>query len=415
MSEEDFIRERKLPFWRVVVLILSGWKKSLQNRVNKFFEELDKLEEIVTGSAFSQARKKVKWEIFKELNHKTVEYFYNNYDKEGLVRRWNDHLLLAVDCSKLNLHDTKEAREKYTIQTNQHDEKGVCQGLSSFLYDVLNEVTINSTIDKVKGEKLFIFEEHKNYYKDNAIILYDCGYAAYSVIAYHIKEGINFIIRCPINNTFKDVEKFIKSKETDKIVKIKVTEKQRYIVEKLDLPFEVSIRVVKVLLDSGETEILLTGLINNKRYKTDDFKEVYNHRWGIETYFDRIKNQLDIERFSSGKINSLLQDFYGIVFLSTLESVLSKEEEQECSNICQEKGRKYEYRLNKSVSYSAILDNVVDIFLDSKISETDVMDKLRKIFKTGLTPIRLERKINRKRTSDCRKLRFHKYEKKIIT
>lgn len=45
MSEKDFIRERKLPFWRVLVLILSGWKKSLQNRVNKFFEELDKLEE----------------------------------------------------------------------------------------------------------------------------------------------------------------------------------------------------------------------------------------------------------------------------------------------------------------------------------------------------------------------------------
>lgn len=414
MEKKDFTREKKLPFWRVVILILSGWKRSIQNRLNKFFEELNMLDDVPSVSALCQARQKIKPEFFKDLNENTVKFFYEKYEEAGLVKRWNEKFLYALDGSRINLPNSEGSRERYSNQTNQHDEKGVCQGLSSFLYDVLNEITINTEIDKNKGEKVFIFDSHKNHYREDSVVLYDRGYADYSVIAYHIKQKIGFIIRCPIKNTFKEVEKFIKSEEFDGEVKIEVTDKQREIVKKEKLPEEVKIRVIKVILDNGEMEILLTGLMDKKVYKTEDFGEAYNYRWGVETYFDRLKNQLEIERFSFGKVNNIEQDFYGIVFLSTLESVLSKQEEKAIKDTCQEKGRKYEYKLNKSVSYTAILDHVVEIFLNSDTSSSEVIEKLRKIFKTSLSPIRPGRKVNRKELSESKKLRFHRYGKKII-
>ena len=65
------------------------------------------------------------------MNEETVNFFYTNYDQEGLVKRWKGFLLWATDCSSLNLPDTEETREKYSVQTNQYDEEGCVQGLAS--------------------------------------------------------------------------------------------------------------------------------------------------------------------------------------------------------------------------------------------------------------------------------------------
>jgi len=90
-GDTDFTRTRKLPFWRVAVLILRGWKTSFQNRINKFFDDLGLLENIPTASAFCQAREKIKPAFFKALNENVTKFFYEN-------------------------SDTAETKEKYSIQ-----------------------------------------------------------------------------------------------------------------------------------------------------------------------------------------------------------------------------------------------------------------------------------------------------------
>jgi hypothetical protein len=412
-EDTDFTRTRKLPFWRVAVLIMSGWKTSLQNRMNKFFNVLNLLDNIPTASAFCQAREKIKPEFFKALNDNVVRFFYDNYEKEGLVRKWKGRLLWAVDGSYINISDTAESREKYSIQVNQYNEKGVAQALASFLFDVLNEISINSSIGKIKSEKGFVFGEHSRHYCEDSIVIYDRHYADYSVAASHIKAGIDFVIRCPISNTFKRVEKFINSDLIDEIVSLKVTARQKKFVEKNGLPNQITVRLVKVELDNGEIEVLMTSLMDKEEYKTEDFKWLYNKRWGIETYLDRLKNQLEVERFSSKKLTGIEQDFYGIVFLSTLESVINKEDEKEIIKESREKRLKYEYKINKSISYSALVDHIVDLLLDLNKPPEEVVEDLGKLFRTGRTPVRPSRKFERKELSGFQRLRFHKYVKRI--
>ncbi len=179
------------------------------------------------------------------------------------------------------------------------------------------------------------------------------------------------------------------------------------------MPEEVIVRLIKVKLDNGEIEVIMTSLLDREKYKVDDFKWVYNKRWGVETHIDRIKNQMEIERFSSETVMGIEQDFYAIVFLTTFESVLSKEDEKKITEESIEKELKYEYKINKSVSYSALVDHIVDLLLNLNKSPSEVVDDLSKLFRTGRTPLRPGRKFKRKILTASQQLRYHKYEKRV--
>jgi hypothetical protein len=416
VRDADFTRERKLPFWNVAALILRGWKMSIQNRINKFFDTLGVLDDngsIPTASAFCQAREKMKPEFFKALNEKTVQFFYDHEAGE-LVKKWKGrYLLWAVDCSQINIPDTEETREKYGVHVNQYGVETV-QAQVSFLYDLLNEATINSCMGATtRSEKSFIFDEHARYYREDVLAIYDRLHADYSVVAFHAKKGVDFLIRCP-TITFGEIEEFAKSsKLADKVVTLRVTERQRKFVEENGLPTEVTVRLVKVRLEDGKIEVLMTSLLDREKYRLKDFKWLYGKRWGVETYIDRLKNQLEVERFSSKKLIGIEQDFYAVVFMSTLESALEKEDEEEVVEESRRKHLKYEYRINKSVSYSALVDHVMDLLVNLDKSPEEVSDELSRLFKSGRTPIRPGRKFERKDLTPRQKLRFHKYKKRI--
>jgi hypothetical protein len=87
---------------------------------------------------------------------------------------------------------------------------------------------------------------------------------------------------------------------------------------------KVRVRLLKFTLPTGETEVLLTTLCDKQQYPASEFYQVYGWRWGNETYYDRLKNVFEVERFSGISPHVIEQDFYAIVFLTTLESVLTK-------------------------------------------------------------------------------------------
>jgi hypothetical protein len=72
----DFTRQRVLSWQGVVVMLLRGHKVSLQTAVNKVFSALGELWRVVTASAYSQARQKVRPEVYVHLNEATCEEYY---------------------------------------------------------------------------------------------------------------------------------------------------------------------------------------------------------------------------------------------------------------------------------------------------------------------------------------------------
>ena len=246
-----------------------------------------------------------------------------------------------------------------------------------------------------------------------AIIIYDRLYADYSVLSFHMKGGYDFVIRCSITSSFNEVSDFVKSDCLDKIVTLKVTKGQKKFVKENGLSKVVTVRLVKIILSNGTIEVLITSLLDGKKYKLEDFKWLYNKRWCIETYFSRLKNLLEVERFSSKTVICIKQDFHSLIFLSTLESVMIKEDEEKIAKENLEKKRKYNYKINKSVSYTAIADHIVDLLLNPDVPPSEILSKLSRLFKNGSSPQRPGRQFERKEISSTQKLRFHKYEKRF--
>ncbi|MEZ5673377.1 MAG: hypothetical protein R3E08_13760 [Thiotrichaceae bacterium] len=47
-----------------------------------------------------------------------------------------------------------------------------------------------------------------------------------------------------------------------------------------DLPQAIQVCFVRVRLNTGEYEVLITNLMENETYPTEVFKEIYHLRWG---------------------------------------------------------------------------------------------------------------------------------------
>lgn len=410
-DERAFTRTRKLPFPKVAVLMLTGWKMALQSRVNRFFHRLGQLGRRPTAAAFCQARKKVKPELFRRMNAEMVACLHEDYPDR--VQRWRERLLWAVDATILNVPDTAETRARYSVQTNQHDDSGAVQALASLLYDVLNEVTINAELEGRQSEKRFVLTEHSSHFCPEAIVLYDRLYADYAVMAFHQRRGEDYVIRARSGQTFKAVEEFSRSAEREKIVTLSMTAKQRKWVEEHDLSGEIRVRLVKVWLEDGSVEVLMTSLLDRARYPAEAFAELYAKRWGIETHFDRLKNILEVERFSAQSVQGIEQDFHGLVLLSTLASVLLCEEEERVNEQSRARGLKYSYKLNRSVSYATMVDQMVELLLDERKSPAQAHQELLLQLQGVWIPIRPGRRPQRDKRTSSQKLRFQRYGRRI--
>lgn len=82
----------------------------------------------------------------------------------------------------------------------------------------------------------------------------------------------------------------------------------------------VPLRLIKVILDSGEIEVLATSLLDGERYPATLFKALYHLRWGVETDYRQLKQSHELQNFSGRTPQAVQQDFYSQVLLNNLAS-----------------------------------------------------------------------------------------------
>jgi hypothetical protein len=413
VSDKDFTRKRVLTFTIVAVSILRGHKFSLQNALNKVFTALGKLRLTPTNSALCQARQKIEPELFVHLHHAARDDFYRLYGQDDEVLTWRSHRVLAYDGSDLNLPNTPELKEAFSVQRNQHGSESV-QALAGVLYDVRNDIAIGAQLGPLQAEKNFLLGDLWSGTKPGDLIVMDRLFADYAVIAKAKKERREVLIRCP-SLSFAAVNEFWASAETERIVTLKLpqTAKTRKYVRQHHLPESVTVRLIKFTLETGETEVLLTTLSDRRRYPTAEFKQVYHWRWNEETFFDRVKNIFEVERFSGFSETAIKQDFFGVIFLATLESILAKGPQAELAEQDRRRWNKTQAMVNRAVSYVSLVDRAVQLLADPRSDPEEVLDELRFLFKKDPTRNLKGRKFERKKFNHSAKLRFQQYIKRI--
>jgi hypothetical protein len=409
----DFTRQRVLSWPVVVVLILSGHKMSLQNALNKLFRMLGRLVEVVTASAYRQARQKVQPAVFVHLNAVACEEYYPRYGADHAVAVWHGQRVLGVEGSYLNLPDTAETRQRFSVQTNQYAGGEQVQALASVLYDLRNDLGLSAALGPKQAEKNLLFAHHLAVTQAGDVLVCDRAYADYSVMATVVARQCHFVIRFP-RQSFTAVPAFWTAPEQEQVVTLEVTCKARGYVAKQQLPPRLQVRLVKVVLRTGEVEVVGTDLLDAQTYPAAEFGEVYGWRWGHETYHDRLKNIFEVERFSGTSVQALEQDFYGVIFLATVESILSKPAQAHLTAQGEARGCVNPPKVNRAVSYVAVLDHVVALLCDPRRTAEETLTAIEQLLLTAPTRHRTGRHFERHKRSAAHRLRFAKYGKRVL-
>ena len=400
MSKSDFTRSRKQSFHGTIIFIINFLTKSLSVEIDNFdsfIKQNIKENEIecFTKSAFVQYRNKIKPEAFKHLSDSLRQEFYTNNDES--IKLWNGFRLLAVDGSRISLPETKELGQIYGKSKNQSKTE-VVQARASVLYDVLNKLAIDGSLSPLSiGERVLAIN-HLEFSQTGDLNIYDRGYPSFDLVYEHLERGLNFLMRVKID--FSNLTReFYQSGLNTNIVKMYPGKDAKLSKKPYSKDTFREIRIVRVELPSGEIEILITSLTDLDKYPNSIFKDLYFLRWGVETFYDELKNKIKAEYFSGYSNHSILQDFYAALFVSNVQSLIVSEINDE---LALKSGRtKYQYKVNCNLSYGFLKDRIITLFLSDKEMGI-IVSELKGLFKKHTIPVRPGRK-NKRVTDKYRK------------
>ena len=196
-SEKLFTRLRSLPFDLVLIMILRKSAKSLQCIVNEAMSGLGLAE--TSASAYSQARYKLKHSAFIELNQKAIVNIV--YQDDDFATFWGKRIL-AIDGSKIRLPNTPEIVQTFSTMAYSQGEGSDVQGehpfaLGSILYDVLNRVALDATLDKANAYEVDLAIAHLAHTQCHDLILMDRNYPSYRMLASLQHYERNFATSAP--------------------------------------------------------------------------------------------------------------------------------------------------------------------------------------------------------------------------
>ena len=398
-DEKDFTRKRKLPFISLILFMTNIIKQTVQKELTKFIKTFSDRKSNITKSAFSQSRMKLKPEAFIKLNNRLVEEFYT----DNIIKKWNGFRLCAIDGSKLILPThSKELMDKFgTLSSGMI----IPQAQISSCYDVLNEIILDTQLETLQVNEMNQAVRHLEKLSKGDLIIFDRGYAA-TWFYYMIKlKELDFLNRLP-KGFRKDAENFRLSDKKDDIIEVDVPpQKSRYGLQRHGLtkdkvrPFK--LRLVKVMLDTGEIEVLSTTLLDKEKYPLEIFKDLYFKRWGIETNYNRLKSNIHVEEFSGLTEIAIRQDFYANVFINNLQSIIALDSKEEIDR--ENEGNEYEYKINRNLSLGFMKDRIVEIFTSDN---PRYYEELKNLFKMNPNPIRKGRKNPRKHQDKNRRKYF---------
>ncbi len=402
MSKKDFTRERKMPFVSLVIFMLNIVKQTLQKELTQFFSLISK-DKNITKSAFCQSRLKLKHMAFIELDNVLLEEFYT----DNIIKTWEGFRLLAVDGVKLQLPNSPSILQEFG-GSNNGSSMVVPMAQASTCYDILNEMIISSEISHCDTGEYPLALLHLGRTKKDDLLIYDRYYHGTWFMYYHTYCKRDFVIRMA-KNSILQVQDFFSSDEKSKIIEIaSLHQDSKDQLKRLGLDFKpFKIRLVKVILDNGEIEVLATSLLNEEKYPSDIFKELYKKRWGIETNYDHLKNNLQIENFTGLTSLSIKQDFYANMFITNLQTLIAKDAQEEITK--ETKTRKRRYKINRNLSLGFMKDRIVQILMKN---DDKYMEELKTLFKIEPVPIREGRKFPRIDHGSRKK--YHMVKKRAI-
>ncbi|MBU5625905.1 IS4 family transposase [Oscillibacter sp. MSJ-2] len=299
-------------------------------------KELHELGLDISASAFVQRRRQVNAEMMADI----LTELYARYDAP---KTYQGYRVLAMDGTTVNMaYDLNSP----CLVSNPSTPKGYCQLHATPLYDILNKSYMCCTIQpQPQQDEIGALDGLLAWYDfdEKTLLVGDRGFASYHLFAtIQQKPNADFLIRVKQGRgAMREVAK-LPIKELDTEISFTITTTQTkedkekgYIFlqtrKKKDRiysantragrwsyhsPYPMKLRIVRVLLDTGEYETLATSLPPS--FTAQQIKELYHARWGIETAFRELKYNYGLVNLHGRSEKFARQEIYASMITASL-------------------------------------------------------------------------------------------------
>lgn len=390
-SPKDFSRKRALPFPTLFIFMCNFLRSSIQEELDRYFQAIYRFDIPVrqaTASAFCQARIKVQHTAFIEITQNIIALFYKLFS----TKTWYGFRLLGVDGSTVVLPDIPEIEKHFGVWKSRHDTKPCPLAKVSQMFDVLNDITIDALIGpKSVGEREAACK-HFEHLGVNDLLLLDRGYPAFWLFQLIIQKGAQFCARLQIDLWTKVKIQLLESTKNEMLLTLEPSHSALKKCRELGLPLTpITLRFIKIQLDNGELEILVTTLTDCEKYSYDVFKELYFKRWPIEEQYKFFKSRIEIENFTGKSVLAVKQDFYARVLMGNLAAMLSFSVNPKVKSVKAECDIKYQ--INKTRAAAKMKNAGILLFFRDDV--LNIINALFLLFAQNLSAVRPNRKYPR--------------------
>jgi hypothetical protein len=384
----DFTRKRKLHFSNVCLLILGLLKKSLQLELNIFFKPLNTL---CTKSAFCQARRKLNIKFFEDIFNVVVESYYK-YALQKSAHKFKSYRLWACDTS-IQLLPDNTSTQKLGIQ--KYGEIEIASIKISAYFDVKAKIIACAGIfDKSISDLFCCLSKQVINIPSNVISIYDRGYGSLLLAYLHDLYGKKYVVR--LKTDFSNaVKRFVSSTDTDIWITEKLGESARKSAKELNIPFvkgaTVRYRLVKIVLSTGEIEVLMTNLPDT--FTISDLSYIYKCRWGIEDCFKVLKTNQMLAIFSGYSATSVLQDIWSNLLFYNLQTITLIEAEKKLDVVNKKRANKPSkrkikenkgYKINRNLAIGILKIEYKKIFVFEHKKLSKLLNTLTNLYGMNL-------------------------------
>ena len=339
-----FSRIRSLWLGRLLTLILRCSPYSLQIRLDDYYKEIGHKEETVSKQAFSKARTNLDPDIVKASFIQTAHTLSSCEDLELYRGRYR---LCAIDGSDLVLDNAKELLEHFG---GSGSKKDCATALASLCYDPLNNMILDGGLYPYGTSERYAARKHFENVNElplphgaENLYIFDRGYPSKELFAEMIEAKVCFLMRVrkKFNTDFD-----LSSRN-----------------EKVSFEFKgkcYTVRIFKLILESGEQEILVTNLVA-KHLSRKEVGELYFKRWGIEVKYDSLKNKLELENMSGRRVVTTYQDFWAKLDLANTAAALEYASDEVIEAKTLNNNNKHKQRTNENRLITKFSDSYLEI------------------------------------------------------
>ena len=350
---KDFTRDRKLPFEKLLTLLVKMGGHSLRDEM---LDCLDFKKTPASVSALVQQRRKLLPEALVYL----FREFTSRCQKPKLYKGYR---LLAVDGSDLQFTANPNDPQSYFPGVNGRKSYSLLH--LNALYDLNSNLYLDAVVQKRRAANenaALISMVNRSAIQEPIIITADRGYESYNTLEHISRKGWKYLIRVreargitsalslPEGDFDVPVQIFLTRKQTNAVKALMKMYPDKYRILPDHANFEflptgssdfypLSFRVVRFRISDDSTETLITNL-DKDSFPSDELKHLYHLRWGIETSFRQLKYTVGLSLFQSKKVEYITQEIFARLTMYNFCELITSHV------VIQKKRRKYVYQTN---------------------------------------------------------------------